>query len=147
MKRLRQSVSAAGPGPEGIRLKRLMEVISKCCRDCWGVKVSRQSGSVHSTQSVQSALYRKSLLINLMPLAEPCGRLKCVAETSRRSVSEQLALLRVGSELLNKVLSLHSSYSVQHRFMFHVLHLITLHNSIHRRTDFSILLFTSGTNR
>lgn len=101
---LRWSVSAAGPAPEGIRLKRLMEVISKCCREGCGVKVSRQSGSVHSAHSVQSALYCKSLLINLMPLAELHSRLKSVTKTKTHNVTlmsesvlEQLALLCIGS--------------------------------------------------
>lgn len=74
------SVSAAGPVPEGIRLQPLLEVISNSCREGCGVKVSRQSGCVRSAHSVQSALYCKSLLINLMPLAELHSRLKSVAE-------------------------------------------------------------------
>lgn len=59
----------AGCAPERILLQPLMEGISNCCWEGGGVRVSSQSGSVHSTLSVQSALYCKSLLINLMPLA------------------------------------------------------------------------------
>ncbi len=77
------SVSAAGSAPEGIRLQPLMEVISNCSREGCGVKVSRQSGSVRSARSVQSALYCKSLLINLMPLAELHSRLKSVTRTKK----------------------------------------------------------------
>lgn len=61
-----------------------MEVISNCCREGCGVKVSRQSGSVRSARSVQSALYCKSLLINLMPLAELHSRLKSVTKTKKK---------------------------------------------------------------
>ena len=79
------SVSAAGPVPEGTRLQPLMEVISNCCREGCGVKVSRQSGSGRSAHSVQSALYCKSLLINLMPLAELHSRLKSVTKTKGKT--------------------------------------------------------------
>lgn len=81
------SVSAAGSAPEGTRLQPLMEVISNCCREGCGVKVSRQSGSVRSARSVQSALYCKSLLINLMPLAELHGRLKSVTKMKKKTRS------------------------------------------------------------
>lgn len=79
------SVSAAGPVPEGTRLQPLMEVISNCCRKGCAVKVSRQSGSGRSAHSVQSALYCKSLLINLMPLAELHSRLKSVTKMKEKA--------------------------------------------------------------
>ena len=78
-------MSAAGPAPEGIRLQPLMEVISNCCREGCGVKVSRQSGSVLSAHSVQSALYYKSLLINLMPLVELHSRLKSATKNPQHA--------------------------------------------------------------
>lgn len=132
---LRQSVSAAGPAPEGIRLKRLMEVISKCCREGCGVKVSRQSGSVHSAHSVQSALYCKSLLINLMPLAELHSLLKSATKTNSNNtklvsdaVLEQLALLCIGlSELSDKVVSLHSFNFIEGGFMLTTLQHYIMH--------------------
>lgn len=65
-----------------------MEVISKCCREGCGVKVSRQSGSVHSAHSVQSALYCKSLLINLMPLAELHSCLKSVTKMKTHNMRD-----------------------------------------------------------
>lgn len=69
----------AGCAPERIHLQPFAEGISNCCREGGGVRVSSQSGSVHSTLLVQSALYCKSLLINLMPLAELHSRLQTVA--------------------------------------------------------------------
>lgn len=66
----------------------LMEVVSDCCREGCGGKVSRHSGSAHSAHLVQSALYCKSLLINLMPLVELHSRLESV---TKKRVSKHAA--------------------------------------------------------
>lgn len=127
-----------------------MEVISKCCREGCGVKVSRQSGSVHSAHSVQSALYCKSLLINLMPLAELHSRLKFVTKTQTHNMTlmsgtvlEQLALLCIGSFWT----FWQGGFSAQlwfYRRLFYALNLnfTTLHNSL---THFFIYLFGNDT--
>lgn len=77
------------------------QVISNCCGEACGVKVSRQSGSVHSTHSVQSALYCKSLLINLMPLAELHSRLESV--TKKKEKQSQNMLLTVETVLEHRI--------------------------------------------
>lgn len=65
-----------------------MEVTSNGCRVGCGVKGSRQSGSVCSARSIQSALYCKSLLITLMPLAELRSRLKSVTKMQLAHISD-----------------------------------------------------------
>lgn len=79
------AVSAAGPAPEGIRLQSPIEVISDSCREGCRVKVSRQSGSVRKRTLSSKCFVCKSLLINLMPLAELHSRLKSFTRTKKKS--------------------------------------------------------------
>lgn len=120
------SVSAAAPAPEGIRLQPLIEVISNSCgggENC-RVKVSCQSGSVCSAHSVQSALYCKSLLINLMPLAEPHSCLKSVTRKKKSHNTLMLEIMLqhwIYCKLSGKVISLCSGGFVVDAFILTVL--------------------------
>lgn len=96
------------------------QVISNCCGEACGVKVSRQSGSVHSTHSVQSALYCKSLLINLMPLAELHSRLESVTkkkETVPKHAAHGRDCVRASDQnFFHKLVPLHSCGFVREDF-------------------------------
>lgn len=129
-----RSVSAAGPAPEGIRLQPLIKVISDCCREGCGVKVSRQSGSVRSAHSVQSALYCKSLLINLMPLAELHSRLKSVTKMKKKKTNTLVLQTVLQHWIWTLWRGLYSCGFVEDAF---TLTFSTLKHIIHCNTNFS----------
>lgn len=150
----RSSSCASGWGRVSLRLglrqrefafQLLMEVISNCCREGCGVKVSCQSGSVRSAHSVQSALYCKSLLINLMPLAELHSRLKSVTKTKnpqhvariRDCVGAAGVALRWIWTFWQGVFSVHLWFC--RRFFYaHILTFTTLHNSLYYSFFYSL---------